>query len=108
MPTLRLRQEVCKRWPQRPYLACLPLKLGGFSRPSSLLLTVGSQGSWDCTIVRPTEDLLLFPQDKENPGSITSHEENRFVFSKSCRLPFKSTGYSFELTNDKIIYIMIG
>src|SRR5699024_57499 len=24
--------------------------------------TPGSQGSWDCTIVRPTEDLLLFPQ----------------------------------------------
>src|SRR5699024_5357554 len=24
--------------------------------------TTGSQGSWDCTIVRPTEDLLLFPQ----------------------------------------------
>jgi len=23
---------------------------------------VGSQGSWDYTIVRPTEDLLLFPQ----------------------------------------------
>src|SRR5699024_6983305 len=45
MPALRPRQEVCKRWPQRPYLACLPLKLGGFSRPSSLLLTVGSQDS---------------------------------------------------------------
>src|SRR5699024_6174913 len=35
---------------------------GGFSRPSLLPLTVGSQGSWDCTIVHPTEDLLLFPQ----------------------------------------------
>src|SRR5690625_6940398 len=53
--------------------------------------TTGSQGSWDCTIVRPTEDLLLFPQDKESPGSITSHEENRFVFSRSRRLPFQST-----------------
>src|SRR5690625_1513694 len=34
MPTLWPRQEVCKRWPQRLYLACLPLKLDGFSRPS--------------------------------------------------------------------------
>src|SRR5690625_2331736 len=33
----------------------------GFSLPSPLR-TTGSQGSWDCTIVRPTEDLLLFPQ----------------------------------------------
>jgi len=49
---------------------------GGFSRPSLLPLTVGSQDSWDCTIVRPTEDLLLFPQDKEGYGSVTSHEEN--------------------------------
>jgi len=30
--------------------------------------TPGSQGSWDCTIVRPTEDLLLFPQ--ESPPSV--------------------------------------
>src|SRR5690625_2280773 len=91
MPALRPRQEVFKRWPQRLYLACLPLKLGGFSRPSSLLLTVGSQGSWDCTIVRPTEDLLLFPQDKESSGSVTSHEENGSVFSRSRRLSFQST-----------------
>src|SRR5690625_4668636 len=34
MPTLWPRQEVCKRWPQRPYLACLPLKLDGVSRSS--------------------------------------------------------------------------
>src|SRR5690625_639056 len=26
------------------------------------LRTPGTQGSWDSTIVRPTEDLLLFPQ----------------------------------------------
>jgi len=63
MPALWPRQEVCKRWPQRLYLACLPLKLGGFSRLSLLPLTAGSQGSWDCTIVRPTEDHLLFPQE---------------------------------------------
>src|SRR5699024_11103876 len=59
--------------------------------------TPGSQGSWDCTIVRPTEDLLLFPQDKESSGSITSHEENRFVFSRSRRLPFQSTMQCFRL-----------
>src|SRR5699024_8207595 len=59
--------------------------------------TPGSQGSWDCTIVRPTEDLLLFPQDKEGSGSITSHEENRFVFSRSRRLPFQSTMQCFVL-----------
>src|SRR5690625_2463989 len=50
--------------------------------PRSLRLTVGSQGSWDCTVVRPTEEHLLFPQDKKSSGSITSHEENRFVFSR--------------------------
>src|SRR5699024_12497219 len=27
-----------------------------------VLRTTGSQGSWDCTVVRPTEDHLLFPQ----------------------------------------------
>src|SRR5690625_380618 len=41
----------------------------GMARASSFAtLTVGSQGSWDCTIVRPTEDLLLFPQ--ESPPSV--------------------------------------
>src|SRR5699024_10472854 len=48
-------------------MPALPAK-GGFSRPSSLPLTVGSQVSWDCTIVRPTEDLLLFPL--ESPPSV--------------------------------------
>src|SRR5690625_3351874 len=36
MSTLWPRQEVCKHWPQRPDLACLPLNLDGFSRPSSI------------------------------------------------------------------------
>src|SRR5699024_9873663 len=27
-----------------------------------VLRTTGSQGSWDCTVVRPTEEHLLFPQ----------------------------------------------
>jgi len=35
----------------------------------------------------PPKTLLLFPQDKEGFGSITSHEENWFLFSRS-RLPF--------------------
>jgi len=52
-------------------------------------LTAGSQGSWDCTIVRPTENLLLFPQDKEGYGSVTPHEENCSLFSRSRRLPFQ-------------------
>jgi len=56
-----------------------------------VLRTTGSQGSWDCTIVRPTEDLLLFPQDKESCDSVTSHEENWSVFSRSRRLPFQLT-----------------
>src|SRR5699024_1585023 len=41
--------------------------------------------------------LMLFPQDKEGSGSITSHEENRFVFSRSRRLPFQSTMQCFRL-----------
>src|SRR5699024_4350310 len=68
---------------------------------------VGSQDSWACTIVRPPEDLLLFPQDKESFGSITSHEENRAVFSRRRRLPFQSTRYSFALTTNTLIYVMI-
>src|SRR5699024_6170738 len=44
MSKLRPRQEVCKRWPQRPYLACLPLKLGGFSRPSSFTHSAPARG----------------------------------------------------------------
>src|SRR5699024_11376435 len=34
----------------------------GMSLASVCFRTTVSQGSWDCTIVRPTEDLLLFPQ----------------------------------------------
>jgi len=33
-----------------------------------VLRTPGSQGSWDCTVVRPTEKHLLFPQ--ESPPSV--------------------------------------
>src|SRR5699024_5286858 len=35
---------------------------------------------------------VLFPQDKEGFGSITSHEENCFVFSRSHRPPLTRTG----------------
>src|SRR5699024_5282695 len=35
-------------------------------------LTVVSQGSWDCTMVRPTEDLLLFPL--ESPSFVPIKE----------------------------------
>src|SRR5699024_7014478 len=73
MPTLRPRQAVCKRWPQRPYLACLPLKLGGFSRPS--LITHCGVSS------RPQ-----FPQDKE--GFFENHRMRTkwFSFSRSLRV----------------------
>src|SRR5690625_6288962 len=77
MPVLRPRQEVCKRWPQRPYLACLPLKLGGFSRPS--LITHSGVS------LRPH-----LPQDKEGYGSDTSHAEKAGCF-------FKSLAYSIYL-----------
>src|SRR5690625_303994 len=33
----------------------------------------------------PLKELLLFPQDKEDFSSVTSHEENWFVFSRSQR-----------------------
>ena len=85
MPALRPRQEVCKRWPQRPYLACLPLKLGGFSRPS--LITHSG--------VSPRPHL---PQDKEGFGSDTSHAEKAVFFLRSLaysiyldRLPLSFT-----------------
>src|SRR5699024_4405078 len=75
--------DICSRRPLSQCLLCrghglsllapargmpaLPAK-GGSSRPSLLLLTAGSQGSWDCTIVRPTEDPWLFPL--ESPPSV--------------------------------------
>src|SRR5699024_12104140 len=99
MPTLRPRQEVCKRWPQRPYLACLPLKLGGFSRPS--LITHCGVSS------RPQ-----FPQDKE--GFFENHRMRKkwFSFSRSLRvssslveLRFCSCHYYLRIKfSDNIIY----
>jgi len=38
---------------------------------------------------------MLFPQDKEDCDSVTSHEENWSVFSRSRRLPFQSTRIAF-------------
>ena len=73
MSTLRPRQEVCKRWPQRPFLACLPLKLGGFSRPSSFTHSG----------VSPRPHL---PQNKEGFGSDTSHAEKAVFFFKESRI----------------------
>src|SRR5699024_1611150 len=49
--------DICSR---RPFSQCLLCRGHGLSL--RVLCTTGSQGSWDCTIVRPTEDLLLFPQ----------------------------------------------
>jgi len=48
------------------------------------LRTTGSQGSWDCTIVRPTEDLLLFPQLFSVGRAFTRSPRSR-------RLAFQST-----------------
>jgi len=42
---------------------------------------------WDCGYSSHQKALLLLPQDKKGYGSITSHEENWFVFSRS-RLSF--------------------
>src|SRR5699024_2684712 len=49
--------DICAR---RPLSQCLLCRGHGLSL--RVLRTPGSQDSWDCTIVRPTEDLLLFPQ----------------------------------------------
>src|SRR5699024_7962060 len=46
--------------------------------------TPGSQGSWDCTIVRPTEDLLLFPQ--ESPPSVPINDAVLRIMNKLKRL----------------------
>src|SRR5690625_2225731 len=70
MSTLRPRQEVCKRWPQRPYLACLPLKLGGFSRPSSLR-TPGSHLG------------LISPRTRKASAAIHRTQKKWFSFSRS-------------------------
>src|SRR5690625_3432535 len=49
--------------------------------------------------------LMLFPQDKEGSVSITSHEENWSVFSRSRRLPFQSTVECFE--QRKMVYLIV-
>src|SRR5699024_12882048 len=51
---------------------------GGFSRPSLLPLAAGSQCSWDCITVRPTEDLLIFPL--ESPPSVPINETVPRIF----------------------------
>ena len=89
MPALRPRQEVCKRWPQRPYLACLPLKLGGFSRPSFIRTTGSHLG-------------LIFPRTRKASAAIHRTQKNRFSFSRSLaysicwdRLPLSFTASFF-------------
>src|SRR5690625_5552363 len=77
----------------------------------SPLRTTGSQGPWDCTIVRPTEDLLLFPQ-MFSVGRViamvfdgTSSAQSQTQESPPS-VPINEV--ALRLTNDKIIYIMIG
>src|SRR5699024_2252937 len=45
---------------------------------------------------------VLFPQDKEDFGSVTSHEENWFVFSRSHRPPLTRTGKAIYRKNSVI------
>src|SRR5699024_1566331 len=73
MSTLRPRQGVSNRWRQSPFLAGLRLKLGGFSRPSSVTHSGVSP--------RPHR-----PQNEEGFGSDTSHAEKAVFFFKESRI----------------------
>jgi|SRR5690625_2523053 len=119
MPTLWPRQEVCKRWPQRPYLACLPLKKDVFSRPSLKPVPASSsnaseyassaQGNkdvysssphsagssdtcwdWDCALLAPSKSFVPAGQGRLRQRYI-ARRKLVCIFEESTVLRFKQT-----------------
>src|SRR5699024_896730 len=89
--TLCPRQEVCKRWPQRPCLACLPLKLDGFSRPA-YSRTVGSHRGLSARRTRKAAAAIHRTQKKRSSFSGSLHI---FPTLKSCIVRLYDTLFYF-------------
>src|SRR5699024_1215309 len=69
----------------------LPAK-GGFSRPS-FIPAAGSSDTWHCTIVRPIENHLLFPQMFFGGTRIYAQSQERAVLRSKHRLQEWTTFY---------------
>src|SRR5690625_528105 len=110
-------QRVCRRCSQRTVLVDQPLTLclrllvtlrsmlprhkgtKKFIQVVPSLRGLQTRAGAGAALTRPTEN-LLFPQDKEDFGSVTSHEENWFVFSRSQRSSAPNAMLAKEIHED--------
>src|SRR5690625_3860896 len=91
-----MASEVCKRWPQRPYLACLPLKLDGFSRPSLKPVPASSSNASEyASSAQGSKE--AYPSSTLSAGSHRGLSSHRSLAYSSCWDGFSFTKACFTI-----------
>src|SRR5690625_68135 len=116
-----MASEVCKRWPQRPYLACLPLKLDGFSRPSLKPVPASSsnaseyassaQGSKEAypssTLSVGSHRGLSSRWTRKASAALHRTQKSVFIFQGVSRIPVAGLGFHSQRVALTIQFIQI-